>query len=419
MTSRRACRWEGLAFALVLTVLGPAAASAQAEKGGAPGEWLMQYAGARTLGLGGAYVANASDPFGMLWNPAGLSLMNQDELRFENARLFEDTSINGIGFAVPGSRLPSFGVAMLSLHSGNFERTDELNNSLGTFDEGQTAWFVTLSKNLSPRLALGGSCKIVQQSIEDSKGGGVGFDAGGILSLTPTLRVGASLMNVGGPSVTLRDAAETWPTTVRGGFALTLLDGRGLITGQVDQSAGLGARVHAGSEYWLMPVFALRVGLDDAQGTGGLSYRFAPQYQLDYAIADHALGMTHRVGLSYRFGGFFASSAATPEVFSPTGEHAVTRITLNARTKAEPTEWTLEVLDKSDAVARKFGGKGQPPSHLEWDGKDETGMPLADGLYRYRLTVRDREGRTITSTVRTVEISTTGPQGSVPVIPVQ
>ena len=46
-------------------------------------------------------------------------------------------------------------------------------------------------------------------------------------------------------------------------------------------------------------------------------------------------------------------------------------------------------------------------------------MPLPDGVYRYTLEVRDADGRTIESRTRTVEISTGGPQGSVPVIPVQ
>jgi len=70
------------------------------------------------------------------------------------------------------------------------------------------------------------------------------------------------------------------------------------------------------------------------------------------------------------------------------------------------------------ASIRWFGGQGQPPSHIQWDGKDETGMPLADGLYRYRLVVIDAAGRTVSSPLRMVEIATSGPQGQVPVLPV-
>jgi hypothetical protein len=78
-----------------------------------------------------------------------------------------------------------------------------------------------------------------------------------------------------------------------------------------------------------------------------------------------------------------------------------------------------DLINKTDEVVRRFGGKGVPPAHLLWDGKDENGMPLPDGIYRYQLLVHDSEGREILSPAHTVEISTGGPQGAVPVIPVQ
>jgi hypothetical protein len=345
--------------------------------------------------------------------------MNQNEVRFENARLFEGTSINAFGFAVPGSWLPSLGVTVLSLGSGEFQKTNELNDALGTFREGETAYLFTMSKSLSPRLALGANFKLAQQTVEDFSSGGFGVDLGGNLALTSALRVGASVMNLGGPAIQLRETSETWPTLMRGGIALSVFGGRGLVAAEVDQSQGLGARFHAGAEYWIQNGFALRMGVDDSYGTGGFSYRFAPQYQIDYGVADHPLGMTHRVGIAYRFGGFFASSAAEPSVFSPTGERAVTKISLNAHTKAAPLSWTLDIVNKSDEMVRRFGGQGQPPSHLQWDGKDENGLPLADGSYRYTLVVHDAAGRAVAGSVRVVEISTGGPQGTVPLVPAQ
>jgi len=392
---------------------------AQEATAGGPGEWLSRYATARTLGLGGAYVATADDPLGVLWNPAGLSGMDQNELRFENARLFEETSINGFSFAVPGSWLPSFGLTVLSLSSGDFQKTNDMNDPLGTFRQGETAYLFTVSKAFSRRMAVGTNLKLVQQTVEDFSGGGFGIDVGGWYDVTPSVRVGATIANLAGPSITLRDVEEVYPVDVRGGVAARVLDGRGLVTAQIDQSGGgLGTRLHAGAEYWIQPVLALRVGFDDAYGTGGFSYRFTPQYQLDYGVADQVLGMTHRVGLSYRFGGFFASSKAEPTVFSPTGERAVTKIALNARTKADPERWTLEIVNKADEVVRRFSGAGQPPAHVQWDGKDEAGLPLPDGDYRYRLTIKDREGRELAAAAHHVTISTTGPQGEVPVIPV-
>jgi hypothetical protein len=407
---------RGIAAAILLAA-GPVVARAQTANAGAPGEWLSRYATARSLGLGGAFVAVADDPLGILWNPAGLSAMEQNEVRFENARLFEDTSINGISFAVPGSWLPSFGVTVLSLGSSDFQKTNEMNDALGTFRDVETAYFITASKAFSPKFAIGTNLRLVQQTVEEWSGGGFGVDLGGWYQATPELRLAGSVANLGGPSITLRDAAETYPMQFRGGASYRVFNGRGLINAELDASNGLGAKMHAGGEYWIQPTFALRMGIDDNYGTGGFSLRFAPQYQVDYGVADHPLGMTHRVGVSYRFGGFFASSHAEPAVFSPTGERAVTRISLNARTKADAAEWSLEIVNKSDAVVRRFAGQGRAPAHIEWDGKDETGLPLADGTYRYRLTVKDRDGREMVGPMRSVEIFTAGPQGAVPLLP--
>jgi len=405
-----------LAAALLLAAASPVRAD---ENAGMPGEWLTQFTTARALGLGGAYVATATDPLGVMWNPAGLSFMDQDEVRFENARLFEDTGINSVSLAVPGSRLPSFGVTMVALRSGDYQRTDEMNNPLGTFETGQTAYLLTLSQGFTPRFALGANFKVVQQTVESARGAGFGMDLGGIATVTQDLKVALSVANLAGPTVTLRDVPETYGTVVRGGLALSLFEGRGLVAIQADNQKGLGTRFHAGTEYWILPTFGLRGGWSPDGSSGGLSYRFAPQYQIDYAAADHPLGLTHRIGLSVRFGGFYASSHADPEAFSPTGEHPVTRVSLNARTKAESEQWALEIVNKSDTVVRRFGGQGKPPAHVEWDGKDETGLPLADGTYRYRLVVTDHDGRTVTSTPRPIEISTGGPQVQVPVVPAQ
>ena len=138
--------------------------------------------------------------------------------------------------------------------------------------------------------------------------------------------------------------------------------------------------------------------------------------RLDYGLSDHDLGTTHRFGISYRFGGFHAASRANPPVFSPLGARAVTKFELTAHAKADVEKWRLEITDKSNSVVREFSGQSQPPSHVMWDGKDETGLPLPDGQYTYVLTVEDAEGRVMVGHPSLVQIATEGPRGSVPVL---
>lgn len=405
------------AIGCALAALACAGAAAEEQNGGAPGDWLSRYASARSVGVGGAFVAVADEPLGSIWNPACFTQMYQNTLHFETARLFEETSINAFGFATPERRvLPGFGLTIVSLGSGEFQRTNELNDALGTFEEGETAYIVSASKSVARRLAIGASVKIVRQSIDEFSASGAGADVGIMANIVSNVTVGASLLNIGGPSLTLRETAEDYPAELRAGAAFRFLSGRGLLSTEIDHRSGYETRFHAGSEFWVHPLMALRVGYYDSYVSGGVSFAVSPGMRLDYGMADQELGMTHRVGISWSFGGFYASSKATPSVFSPLGTESVTKFNLTARTKADPASWDLSILDKSSMPVRRFSGRGAPPAHVMWDGKDESGLPLADGAYRYRLVVVDAAGRATESRERTVEIMTSGPQGEVPVI---
>ncbi len=389
---------------------------AEDENNGVPGDWLSQYTSARSMGLGGAFVAAADEPLGTLWNPAGLSQMYQNAVHFESVHLFEGTSINGFGFGMPGRRFPSVGFTLLYLGTGDFIRTNDLNEPLGTFSEGDMAFLLSASKNLNPDFTLGANVKIVHQSIAEFKATGVGIDVGAMYNVTPDIRLGASILNVSGPTLTLRTIDESFPIEFRGGLSVYILDGRGLLSAEVDHRSGPGIRFHGGSEFWVHRSMAFRFGFYDVSPGGGFSYRISPEMRLDYALSDHELGVTHRFGVSYQFGGFFASSEATPPVFSPIGEQSVTQFSIKAKAKADVYMWRLEIVDKSDHVVRSFSGRGAPPPHVMWDGKTEAGLPLPDGTYRYSLVVEDVEGHTMEGSTRTVEITTAGPQGAVPVV---
>jgi hypothetical protein len=251
---------RALIAALFLTA--PAAARAASEAGGEPGDWLARYSGARTVGLGSAYVAAADAAVGVLWNPATIGLLDRNELMFETSRLFEDTSVYGLSLAVPGRRIPGLGFSVIALRSGEFEKTNELNESMGTFENGETAFLFTASKHVGTRFALGTNLKVVQQSLEESSASGFGMDLGGLVNVTPSLRLGVSFLNVGGPSLRLRETDEKYPVDMRGGFALRLFGGRGLLSAELGQRGESPVRMHAGAEYWIQNSLALRVGFD-------------------------------------------------------------------------------------------------------------------------------------------------------------
>jgi len=393
----------------------PTAAIGQDANYGQPGDWLMSYQTARTSAMGGAYAANADGALGSMWNPAGLSRMLQNQVHFESASLFGESRMNAVSFALPGRRFPSVGVSLVTLNSGDFQRTNVLNDDLGTFSEGNMAFYITGAKKVSTHVRLGANLKIVRQEIEEFSASAAGLDLGAIVDLTPHWSLGASVLNIGGPNLTMREVDEAYPINLRGGVAYRTFGGRALLSVDVDASEGPGAQLHTGGEVWVHRTLALRAGYGQEAVGGGVSLRVSRDFRFDYGAQDNELGVLHRFGIVYDFGGFHVNSQASPEIFSPTGDNSVTTFNLKARTRGEPAEWTLDIIDKHDNLVRRFGGKGGPPAHVLWDGTNESGMPLPDGDYRYRLLVLDDQGVQVDAKEREVVISTGGPQGAIPV----
>lgn len=407
-----------IAFAVLLAATlacGAGGASAESQDGGLPGDWLTSYRSARAIGLGGAFSAVADQSLGMLWNPAGMTQLGRNEIVLESTQLFEDTNVNGLSFVVPGSRFPTVGVSVLALRSGDFGKTSDMNDELGTFQEKETAFVLSSSYDVTSFLAVGANLRVIRQSIDDFSDSGFGFDLGALARVTKDLRLGAAVANLGGPTLTLRDTDETYPTLLTGGAAYELMNDRALVTAELVKVEGLDPVGRGGAEFWIADNIALRAGFDRTSPAGGFSYVLDDRLRVDYGAIGHELGVTHRFGVSWRFGGFFADSHADPAVFSPLGSNATTRFHLASRTRSEVDSWRLEIRDRYGRALRSFGGRGAPPAQLLWDGKADTGDPLPDGSYRYSLVVTDAFGHRTESEQRTVQINTRINEISVPI----
>jgi len=409
------CLHTGAVLLILLGLLAANAVRAEDQNGGWAGDWLTNYRSARAMGLGGSFVSLADEPLGMMWNPAGMTQLGRNEVFLETSRYFEGTAINTFSFAVPGSKYPTLGLSILALRSDEFQKTSDVNDDLGTFREGETAYVLSVSHNLHPRISLGGNLRVVHQSLDEFSATGAGLDLGLLVHAGKNVRVGLSAANLGGPDLELRETSESYPNQLRGGVAVGLLDGRGTVTAEIERIGDLRTNMRGGGEFMLSRVITLRVGFDGSDPGGGFTVNLPHDLRLDYGTGGHDLGMIHRFSLSWRFGGFFADSQANPEVFSPLGTRSATRFDLAVRTRDEVESWHLEISDKSGNIVRRFGGRGAPPSHLMWDGKTTAGTPLPDGSYRYRLVVRDLGGLETVGESRIIGIDTRAREIQVPV----
>jgi hypothetical protein len=246
--------------------------------------------GARPLGMGKAYIGLADDASAIFVNPAGLSQnKNLNVVSMGGAMLGEVNYVLlgaadssplgkfGIGYVnasvagIPLTRLVGSG---RSLEAQQYSATD-YNSSLILFSYGaKLSRF--LKGGAGGNFSLGGTLKILSQgfsgggsSLEGANGAGLDADLGFIWEFNRWLTFGLTFQNFlpqtfGGKFVWQRNSVtEGIPmTTHAGGYFRPDPKIFWLLDYETTTASNRPALLHAGIEYWPIPQFALRTGID-------------------------------------------------------------------------------------------------------------------------------------------------------------
>ena len=183
-------------------------------------------AGARPIGLGGAYVALANDVTAVYWNPAGLSWgVGNGEAIFNHAAWLADTDYNFAAASLHIGGFGSLGIQIISFSTPEQEvRTYQNPEGTGQKWSGNfIAMGLTYARHLTDKFSIGFTGKFVQEKIFNARSYGAAFDLG-ILYKTPlkSLTLGASITNFGSKMrLDGRDLFfnEDPPTTPQGGVS--------------------------------------------------------------------------------------------------------------------------------------------------------------------------------------------------------
>jgi len=304
--------------ALVLAAFWISSAHAALDSGTEPALYLG--GGARAVALGRTGATTSGSVFALDWNPAGLAQVPRIQAGLQHAQLFGGAAHNMLELAYPVLDWGTVAAGFTRLELGGIERRDEENQPAGQFGYTEQQAALGLARQIWGPLSLGVVGKVHTLRLDGVEGSGLGLDAGAMLVLPHPLgapsagvpqilqavRAGASVCNVVGPQLKLRNATDRFPAVYRLGGAVDLdlladiPDTLSLLV-DVEKPELAGPRWHAGLEYSFYRYFAVRGGWDHEYFSLGAGLQYAG-VSLDYALSFPVLGLRHLVTLTVAFG---------------------------------------------------------------------------------------------------------------------
>jgi len=264
--------------------------------------------GARSAGLGGAYVALGQDASGAFHNPASLAFVEGPQFGTMVARYLLDFTLSYAAFSFPLSPYARVGMMAEALTVPDFERTDEYHPD-GT---GESVSFrdvavgVFYTRKLSSRYAVSVTAKFLQEVLDRDEIRGMALDLASYYWVGfRDIRIGMGIFHIG-PDAGVRGGGRyPLPVTFRAGVAGQASEGV-LLSFQVEKAVDQAEVFRLGGEWTLHPFLTVRAGLplnNPPVGSGltgwATGFSLTPKgFRLDYAYTDMGLlGGVQRLGL--------------------------------------------------------------------------------------------------------------------------
>lgn len=381
--------------------------------------------GARAAGMGDAFAAVSDDATAMYWNPAGLVLARGTEFSLTHSEWLQGITDEYFAFSQNLKRDGAFGGSLEYLGTGSFagslENADGSYGGVGNNINASTYmasaayaqrlgnWF---SGDFLRRSIVGIEVMAVGQNISNVGNSGIAFNIGYIFeAIRHTLFFTFVATDLG-------TDIQTFSEPLNGNLGASLFSqnfllkrAQNIIAVDVDGSIDSGLGFKIGDEYKInfdRNGIALRGGYEgdslDYSVTNltlgvGLYHSFDDfDASLDYAYVPYSvLGDTHRITLNIVIGG----NPVPPQV-SATALSAPTfvlgpdkaRIQIATRGDEAIVKWKINILDDSGKLVRTVSGKGEPPNHYDWDGRDQTGELVPQGDYSVNVEAVDDDDLT-------------------------
>ncbi len=250
--------------------------------------------GARSIGMGNAYIALSDESISIFYNPAGLARINQFQIQASNQNLFgiSDLHSNMVSIALPTSVLRSgFAVQKINLEDAYSEQII----------------YLSLAGIIKPNqipIRFGLSLKHESVKVEDYDGSNspkeFDLDIGFIIDFNQNLFFGYSAKNMLEPEFKFISNGDKLKIQQSLGICYKWRSAVYFLADHVWDD--LDSQWNFGSEIWFFDVFAARLGLFNESLTAGFGLR-TKKWIVDSAVLSHEeLGSTYRISLGFKYG---------------------------------------------------------------------------------------------------------------------
>ena len=420
---------------------------------------------ARALGMGGAFTAGPASSDSSFWNPSSLGLLESTELSLIGLP-FPASADDREGAFSLGLNPQQLGIAPTNI--GNFSVSSWFDG-WGNDTEKNRMVLVGYGTSLGKGIAAGTNLRHYRHRGAVAPRYAWSFDLG-IRFVRQLDRpgkkttLGLALEDLAGHIWENAETIARIPTVTRLGAAhsfdqYTTLSGDFVLHNDTRIGFGDRLRTHLGVERWLFKRgLGLRLGytavpnrLTTGEWSTGLSIQ-SSSGQLDYAYVrgSELEGAMHWISATLRWGESDAgikvslppvveappaapiqpAPIVTPKpppivmpkpppavlrlpekIISPNGDGVKDQIIFDLEV-AEDVAWVLEIQkrtdkDKLDRILQRYAGTGLPSTKIIWEGEDDAGNRVSDGIYTAQwLTIDTAGDRQLQSEV-TITVDTT------------
>ncbi len=276
--------------------------------------------GARALAMGGAFVAVCDDATAMVWNPAGLALLDDTRLAGMSTDLY------GLGithqFVGATTSFANLGIGLGWERASIDGQLVEAGGGLGgAFTWVENAIIGSLATNVMDVAMVGANVKyyMADSGLGDSATG-FGFDLGLLVSLGDMFVIGVNAMDLAGSTIEWDGGAtDVVSGLYKAGLALNLAESF-VLAADVDFDGTALGDTHVGVEFQVIDELALRGGVvltnnfQDYYLTVGAGINVAGLYVDAAYILEETLGNTLVLSAEFSLGGLLGGDEPVEEV---------------------------------------------------------------------------------------------------------